>query len=249
MRVEIKNKGYHRFQAELEAIVKAHPSVADGIAREVAWKIWDRIQEHITRQDLNWTPLKPEYKKWKARTGLDTRMWIATGDLRSHIKVSPYLGHAGKWRVGIARDEKHRPSGLPAYVVAANMEYGSADRGLPARPLMRPSVRDIRDWVKRNKNSLERRYMKLLGETPFYHQSLKLYEAADQQDDPDYQDKNQDSESIHDATETPEAIESAGESPEAMSGLPRFEEDAILPEMGEGSITLEEAAELGIAVL
>ena len=114
----------------------------------VARSILETIRKHLRLQDLHWKPLAPEYKQWKEEQGLDTRTWIARGDLTKLIRIIPiYQEEKVTYLVGIDPYAKHY-SGLTAYHLAMIHEYGVPDRGIPSRPLFRPSYEEVRKKFK-----------------------------------------------------------------------------------------------------
>ena len=106
----------------------------------VARSLLMTIKKHLEYQDLGWQPLSPEYREWKEKNGLDTRIWMARRELVSKIKI--IITPEGRYLVGIDPYEPHY-SGLSAYHLAMVHEYGVPDLGIPARPLFRPSYWEV----------------------------------------------------------------------------------------------------------
>ncbi len=111
----------------------------------------------LDRQKYKWKPLSSEYKSWKEKHGLDTRMLIATGFYRDHIIVK--IGERTAF-VGLP-NIIHKPSGLPLPTLAFIHEYGTkrrtekGERWIPARPLWRPAISVfIRKWNKEHKKNV-----------------------------------------------------------------------------------------------
>jgi len=140
----------------VEGLPKLTKRVELKLAAKLANKYLEIIEYHLEAQDLKWKPLAPEYKEWKRRNGLDTRIWMATGKLVSKIKVIK-SGQPGKYLylVGISGEKKHK-SGLTAGHLAMVHEYGVPHRGIPARPLFRPSYWELRARLKVQLESLVR---------------------------------------------------------------------------------------------
>jgi hypothetical protein len=167
VKVVVNKGGYEDFLSRIEAIERYHPVASDAVAYVIAEKLFNLILDHIRRQDLPWPPLDPDYEKWKEQTGLDTRMWIATGELAGHISIWKLPRRQGTgYAVGIPRNLEHTGSGLKSYILATILELGAPDIGLPARPVFRPSIQELRIWLAQNKPTLVRRYMTMLGSVP-----------------------------------------------------------------------------------
>ncbi|MBX4215637.1 hypothetical protein KW797_01670 [Candidatus Parcubacteria bacterium] len=90
---------------------------------------------------LGFEPLSQEWAAQKAKLGLDPGFWHATGQLLSSLKVD----HTND---GIFVGWDDTPSvvnGEPLAAVAAALEFGVADLGIPPRPVLRPTVQRIRE--------------------------------------------------------------------------------------------------------
>jgi len=115
---------------------------------EVAYELLRIIKRHLEDQDLPWPPLKPEYKEAKAKAGLDTRMWIATGELTEDGLGIWVSDDGNNVFVGFHPKLEHI-SGLTYSHLARIHEFGVPERGIPARPLLRPSAQELRNLLKR----------------------------------------------------------------------------------------------------
>ena len=103
------------------------------------------LVNHFQRQDLNLKPLNEWYSEWKSKRGLDSRILIATGEMLSHVKQ--YQEDDGAF-IGIRGGRTHRGSGLDVALLALIHEYGSTKRGIPARPVYRTTLRELKDKLK-----------------------------------------------------------------------------------------------------
>jgi|SRR5882724_2957317 len=170
LEVKVSKGGFSHALSRIEAFERGYPVASDHIAWELAKYAFERIQFHLERQDLQWPALNPGYKRAKIAKGLDPRMWIATGELRSYITIERAPARQGTkirsaYNVGVNRRVKHK-SGLLASDLAMHLELGVPDRGVPARPLFRPSLQDTRAYARKNKTRLKKEIMKLWGDVP-----------------------------------------------------------------------------------
>lgn len=126
-------------------------NVAHGIANEY----YEALRKHFREQDLPLAPLSRWYVEWKAQHGLDTRILIATGQMYDSIKEWPY--GLGKVFVGIRQGEKHRQSGIDVALMALAHEYGDPAQNLPARPVYRLTVEELKDKLQEVLNEIVRK--------------------------------------------------------------------------------------------
>lgn len=97
------------------------------------------IQGHIDSQDLGWASLSDSTVKIK---GHDT-IYIESGELRDSFQVTQLSsGDTTSFQVGIPSGSRHSSSGLPTSQLMEYMEYGTIKQ--PARPLIRPSVQEVK---------------------------------------------------------------------------------------------------------
>jgi len=150
----VKNK-----LAALNTIHEDNKVFVDMMKEAIAREYKKQLLRHIENQDLNWRSLNPQYKEWKIKNGLSEKIWKATSLLKDSIQV--IKNDDGSWFVGISGDIKY-PDGTSVSLVAMVHEYGSPSRGIPARPLFRPTrqkmLRNIGNFVA-TENS---KYMKFL---------------------------------------------------------------------------------------
>jgi hypothetical protein len=114
----------------------------DNVAAGIAEEYYNALKGHFENQDLPLQPLSSWYREWKAKKGLDTRILVATGQMLSEMKIHE-LG-IGQMFVGIRGGKKHQRSGLDVALLALIHEYGALSRGLPARPVYRLTVQELR---------------------------------------------------------------------------------------------------------
>lgn len=145
------SKKAKKFVAFLSVFKKQVELKATELTREVAEGIAEEARDILDTQRYNWTPLKEKYVKRKEREGLDTRILIATGELRDSIDWGE---EAGKVWCGIPSDEIHSGSDLPMHILARIHELGTAT--IPPRPLWRPL---LAKWMKQRRD-LGRKYTK-----------------------------------------------------------------------------------------
>ncbi len=111
-------------------------TLVDGVSQEY----YNRLKDHFESQDLNLEPLSQWYSQWKAKRGLDSRILIATGQMLREIGI--HDDGSGKF-VGIKGGKRHR-SGIDIALLALLHEYGSTARGVPARPVYRVTVQELK---------------------------------------------------------------------------------------------------------
>ncbi len=99
-------------------------------------------KKHISLQDLNWKPLAPETIAAKARQGRSTKILISTStyfqSITSYVKGDTAY-------VGVKKTAKN-DEGQPLADIAKTLEFGSLARNLEARPLWRPTLKQVREW-------------------------------------------------------------------------------------------------------
>lgn len=122
--------------------------VALRVAGRVAGKVRDQVIRQVGRSD--WPPLNPDYKKWKRRNSLDTRMLRATGEYVNSIV--PRLDEENSQFVVAPANRIHKHpiyEGQDATLdqIGVWLEYGTVNADgtprMPARPHWRPVVKDV----------------------------------------------------------------------------------------------------------
>lgn len=104
-------------------------------------------KKHINAQDLKWAPLNPEYVAQKVQKGYDERTLLRKHDYINSI--THFLSDQGmRAHAGVPKNAKS--DGELIYKYAAIMEFGSVVRGIPARPLWAPVLKEIHEYVREN---------------------------------------------------------------------------------------------------
>ena len=104
------------------------------------------LVKHLQNQDLSWKPLDPEYLASKKRRRLSTATLIATSQLMQSI-TTDLSGDRLSAFVGVLRSGKRR-DGEPPVLIAEIHEFGSHARNIAARPLFRPTFKEVRPDVE-----------------------------------------------------------------------------------------------------
>lgn len=107
----------------------------------IATRYHEALLQHLESQDLPLAPLNEWYRQWKESHGLDTRILIATGELMENIKI--YDIAVGKAFVGVKSGKQHK-GGIDMALLALIHEYGSVETGMPARPLYRLTLQELK---------------------------------------------------------------------------------------------------------
>ena len=114
------------------------------------------IQGHIDNQDLSWTPLAERTVELK---GGDTTIYVETGELRnglsvrrikSSVKGSTIFVGASPW--------KRHSGGMRLSDLMIWLEVGT-DK-MPPRPLIEPSIEEVRDIIQSNWKELMKELVK-----------------------------------------------------------------------------------------
>jgi len=97
---------------------------------------------HISRQDLNWQELTPEYLEKKVREGKSENILVATSSYFQSITTYVLVDtvYSGVTRKAINKDGKIIAD------IAKVHEYGSKSGGIPARPLWKPTLQEVMLW-------------------------------------------------------------------------------------------------------
>ncbi|QQO97567.1 hypothetical protein Molly3_80 [Maribacter phage Molly_3] len=127
---------------------------------------YNRLMLHIENQDLGWRPLSTDYLEWKRSEGKSTKIWVKDGVLQKEIKLMR-ITDENLWFVGIDGTATYPDSDIPVSMIAAVMEYGSPSKGIPARPLFRPSrqevIKEIKVIIERNNQRFLAKLKKEIG--------------------------------------------------------------------------------------
>lgn len=129
--------------------------LVNNIAREVnlaaiiSVKRWSLKAEaiaktHMSKQDLNWEPLKPSTIARKVRKGFSENILIETStyfqSITSWADEAKTIGYAGVRRKVMSEDGEELAD------IAALHEFGSRSGNVPARPLWEPTLMETRKW-------------------------------------------------------------------------------------------------------
>jgi len=98
-----------------------------------ATTILDIVKNAIKSQKFKWKKLSAKYLEYKKKSGLDTRIYVATGDYLDSIGLYT-IGNF--YYIGPRPNGKHR-SGLSYNFLARIHEFGYGNN--PPRPLWRPA--------------------------------------------------------------------------------------------------------------
>lgn len=118
--------------------------------------ILEKLKGHIDSQDLPWTPLSD--KTIELKNG-DSTIYVETGYLRDHLKVrkvkSPKNGVT--FFIGASAWDT-TPDGVKLSDLMIYLEYGTSK--MPARPLIRPTLEEVEDVLRKNWEKLLKELIK-----------------------------------------------------------------------------------------
>lgn len=103
-------------------------------------------KQHISSQDLKWAPLNADYKAAKVRKGMSENILVATS---SYFQQITSWTADGTVYVGVKKVARNK-SGQELANIAAVHEYGSTTANIPARPLWRPTLSDLKAAIAKN---------------------------------------------------------------------------------------------------
>lgn len=116
--------------------------------KQVALKAEGIAVKHLQKQDLKWRPLTPAYLSWKARNRLSTKILIATSTMFQSISTEiSGTKTLMKAFIGVSKKIKDEDGNVVADIAKIH-EFGSLKRGMPARPLWLPTLKEIHKIVK-----------------------------------------------------------------------------------------------------
>lgn len=109
--------------------------------------VLETMQNHITNQDLNWTPLAPSTVR--AKKG-DTTIYVETGELQNGLTVRKVKSSADSivYFVGASPWKKHKKSGLKYSDLMIYLEYGTSK--IPPRPLIQPTYEEVKNDIQQS---------------------------------------------------------------------------------------------------
>ena len=144
--------------ASLQKIGESNEEFVDKVNNALAREYKKQLLRHIENQDLKWKDLNPAYLRSKEKRGYSLKTWKATGRLKKAIKV---IKTPEGYFTGITGDEKYE-DGTSVSMVAHIHEYGSPTRGIPARPLFRPTRRKMLKNINNFVRTENKKYIKFL---------------------------------------------------------------------------------------
>lgn len=106
----------------------------------------DTLRKHIEDQDLPWPDHKKRYANWKKRKKKSLLKWVLTGYSLESMTYK-LLEDGLSAFVGMLRTGK-RKDGKPPTLIGSVMEYGSVARGIKARPLFRPTWKEMKPKIQ-----------------------------------------------------------------------------------------------------
>jgi hypothetical protein len=115
------------------------------VTKLAAFRLERTIVKHIQNQDLDWEPLEAKYLLRKIAEGFSEDIRIRTGTSIETVRVID-LGR-DQYFVGWARGVRSK-EGEDLVQINAVHEYGSNDGTIPARPVVLPSVNELREWFE-----------------------------------------------------------------------------------------------------
>lgn len=113
--------------------------------KEAPFKLERTIVLHIQNQDLPWAELDPDYKARKIAQGFSEDILIRTGTALETVRV--IMIDENNFFVGWPRGVQHKEGGQ-VYQIMAVHEFGSNDGTIVARPVVGPSLEELREWLK-----------------------------------------------------------------------------------------------------
>ncbi len=101
-------------------------------------------KKHISMQDLNWKPLKPETLAAKIRAGYSTNILVQTSTYFQSITSWADLT-GGMVFAGVKKQARDKEGNVLADIAAVH-EYGSVSGKIPKRPLWQPTFEEVMVW-------------------------------------------------------------------------------------------------------
>jgi len=101
---------------------------------------------HISKQDLQWRPLKPSTIAQKIRKGYSTNILVATSSYFQAI--TSYVSDDTVY-IGVRRSARSSDGVILANIAAIH-EFGSTSGSIPARPLWKPTFLETLAWHSKN---------------------------------------------------------------------------------------------------
>ena len=121
---------------------KLNPSFKSDFDSDAEY-VLETLKNHIVRQDLGWVPLSEHTIQLK---GGSKTIMIETCTLLNSFEVKPVSGNDYSLFVGV--DSGSHPSGEDVQDIMMWLEYGT-DK-MPPRPLIRPTIEEVEDEIKKH---------------------------------------------------------------------------------------------------
>ena len=148
------SRNLNKLIKQLNAIDKEAKKIGINSSADIAKAALAILKGHIENQDLPWKKLSESWLYAKIRQGLSEDIYVATGEFLKGLRIKK-VKDRNIWRIGAFKEDLHKPSGLSMAKIAKVLEYGLPERGLPPRPLFRPSQKDLAVFI--------RTYIKVVG--------------------------------------------------------------------------------------
>lgn len=139
-----KGSGWAGLKSWSNRYVESFDGINENLVEQIVREYEKIVVTNLEGQKLDWVPLTDAYAEYKEFAGLDEKILIATGKLVSSITVVKKSKFS--YFAGIPRKEKY-PSGVPVSFVAWVHEFGAPLAGIPARPLWRPSLEQLKKKI------------------------------------------------------------------------------------------------------
>jgi len=104
-------------------------------------------------------PLSSEYQEQKKKQGYSNLTLVRTNTMRQAITLKVVKKDTVFF--GVLRGVKHK-NGEDLVNIAKIHEFGSPSRNIPARPLWKPTLEEVKKWVEKEK-ILEKIALKYIG--------------------------------------------------------------------------------------
>lgn len=115
------------------------------VIKVAAFKLERIIVLHIQDQDLPWKKLDEKYRKRKIAEGYSEKILIRTGTALETVRVLKIDDN--NYFIGWPRGVQHKKGGDMVQIMAVH-EYGSNDGTIEPRPVVEPSVKELREWLE-----------------------------------------------------------------------------------------------------
>lgn len=104
---------------------------------------------YMRSQSLSWKPLNKQYLKWKIKNKRSNKILFSSSTYFQTI--TRWVDGSKAGYIGVKRGIYETETKQEVANIALIMEFGSPARGIPARPLWRPTLNRLRSYIKVNK--------------------------------------------------------------------------------------------------